>query len=142
MDWHEQWEPLTSEELESLRKDLGVSALPDDYEEFLLTEHGEAPVLCDIDVHVPELGLLETSINFLNGREGGPGSVRWTQKRTYEGELADCIPFASDGGGNVFCLEVTDFTVTFFYHGATAPARHFLAASFKELVGELKKPED
>jgi hypothetical protein len=141
IDWEETFKPMSPDEIERLEADLGGS-LPADYRRFLADVHGYMPVQCDVDVTLTDGKLLQTSIAFLCARGNDVSSVRSSQKDAYEGALRDCIPFAEDGGGNYFCLEFGDGSVTFFFHERSRDGRVSVASDFAHFMDMLYLEQD
>jgi len=137
---------LQHEELEDYEKSLGTS-LPTDYREFLILHNGGTPekyLVCRSGSNEPS-----EVWNDSLGLHNGPTYCRLdiATKDLKEYLPKDIIPFATDPGGNSFCIGISGEyrgKIYFWDHEQAQDQDSIseLASSFTEFVANLVSEED
>jgi cell wall assembly regulator SMI1 len=132
---------VTEDDLRGLEERIGFK-LPGAYQELLKHSNGGHP---ELDTFPHEDG--EWSVNnfFTLGDDASTESIWWNYCHRWPEATPNLLPFARDGGGNLFCLELGgdgNAPVIVWAHDIPPPQVLQLADSFEEFVDGLQENPD
>jgi SMI1-KNR4 cell-wall len=128
----------TREEVRELERQIGA-VLPEDYVEFLLQINGGHPLLDTFTSREGRTGDLNNF--FFLGEPDSTESLNWNLQNR-PASLGSAVPFARDGGGNLFALDLMNGAVLFWNHDTDGTRISRLADSFSELIDGLQENPD
>jgi hypothetical protein len=113
--------------------------LPEDYLSFLLEVNGGCPLL---DTFSNEKCSCAVNDFFFLGDETSSESLAWNYRNRPAAQAGDCLPFAGDGGGNLFLLDLADGSVKLWIHDEPGREISHLARNFCEFIDGLEENPD
>lgn len=143
-----EYGPLDPARLKNLEKTIG-QPLPDDLRNYLVANNGGCPK--DHDLWLPRKRRPSGMVHTVFGLHNGPKYQRldsiWEEYKKHM--LAGLLPFADDGGGNFYCIQLKGRDRGKIYgwnhedgYAETPRKAHFdfVANSFTEFLSFLKPP--